>query len=294
MVKQKLEIQDVSLNYGSKEILKSVSLSMEPGRILALIGPNGAGKSSTMRILADLVKPQCGLAIYGNKQIEFSAIKDFTGYYIEIPSFYKFLSARQNLKVLQKIRPKGGSTEELIHMVGLTDAADMPIRKYSKGMKQRLGIAQALIGNPDFLILDEPFDGLDPEVKQFLMDLVVHLAKEEKKAILISSHQLDDMEKIADDVVLINQGEVKLTGNIKQLLKQKQKVRFYFLDAARKNALEYLKGHENIYLTDEYIETILSYKDTEELVKELVGIGAPPVRIEHANFLHEKYFELAK
>lgn len=294
MVDKKLEIKDVSLNFGRKEILKGVSMDMEPGRILALIGPNGAGKSSTMRIMADLVRPGRGSAIFQGKWIDFSHIKNFTGFYIEIPSFYKYLSARQNLKILQKIRPKGKPIEELIDMVGLTNAADMLIRKFSKGMKQRLGIAQALIGKPDFLILDEPFDGLDPEVKQFLMDLVVRLAKEEDKAILISSHQLDDMEKIADDVVLISRGEVKLKGEIKQLLVQKQRVRFYFLDETLAKAMKYFSGKENVIIQTEYIETLLTYKGTEEMVKELVDFGAAPVRIEHANLLHEKYFELTK
>lgn len=293
MVNRRLEIKDICLDYGKKEILKDVSFELVSGRVLALIGPNGAGKSSSMRILADLVRPKSGTVYFNGTETSFSQLREYTGYYIEMPSFYKYLSAKQNLKLLQKIRPSGSEIDELIALVGLEQAGSKPVRKYSKGMRQRLGIAQAMIGDPDVLILDEPFDGLDPEVKQFLMDLVSNLAKEENKAVLISSHQLDDMVKIADDVVLIAEGEVKLKGDVESLLLQKQKVKFYFLNDGYKKALEVFKNIQ-IRDTGSFIEAILSLNETKALVQELVENGAVPYKIEHANLLHEKYLELTR
>ncbi len=151
-----LEINNVSLTYGEQAILKDLNFQLESGRILALIGPNGAGKSSTMRVLAGLVKPIGGSAVLNGEKIAFSNLRKHFGYFIESPSFYNYLSAKQNLDLLLRLEKTNQTSEELIERVGLTHAGNKKFSQFSKGMKQRLGIAQCLIGHPKYMILDEP------------------------------------------------------------------------------------------------------------------------------------------
>jgi ABC-type multidrug transport system ATPase subunit len=216
------------------------------------------------------------------------------GFFIEAPAFYKNLTATQNLDLLQKIRGKKTATSELIEMVGLSDSANKKVGKFSKGMKQRLGIAQALIGDPEILVLDEPFHGLDPEVKLFLMTLIKKLAFEEKKAILVSSHLLSDMESMADDFVLLHQGKIHLSGKLSDYRNEKQKVTFWFDKRLKQNSNQTFKigripdDYPNCWQAD------LSVQETKNFVTLWVQNGFVPYKVEREDLLHSKYMEITK
>ncbi len=293
MVKNLLEVKNLHLTYGQQKILDNVSFEMNAGRILALIGPNGAGKSSTMRILAGLVKPDSGYGIFnGSPMQSFNTLLQNTGFFIEKPDFYSYLTAEQNLVLLQKIRGSKRSIHTLLEWVGLQNTHKKKVSQFSKGMKQRLGIAQALINDPDILILDEPFHGLDPEVKLFLIKLVIRLAKEENKAILISSHLLSDLEELADDFILLNKGKIHLSGSIASFKKEQQLVHLYFNQLPAE-----LPSQINIGVkreSEQHLSCILNQQETAQFVQQLSALGYPPYKVMQENLLHSKYMEIAQ
>lgn len=293
MVETVLNVKNLVLNYGAQRIVNNVSFEMKGGRILALIGPNGAGKSSAMRILAGLVKPEKGEIYYNGMLLsDFHIINKYSGFFIESPDFYQNLSALQNLTLLQKIRGKKQSVSSLLEMVGLTDAAHKKVRKFSKGMKQRLGIAQALIGNPEILVLDEPFHGLDPEVKMFLMNLIKRLAVDEKKAILVSSHLLSDLESIADDFVLLNNGEIYLSGKLSDYDQNKQKVIFWFDKTLTDKVTAKIESGNISKQNRNCWEAFLTKEQTVTMLKTMLKLQLVPYEIEREDLLHSKYMEI--
>lgn len=293
MVETVLKVKDLMLNYGSQRVVNKVSFEMKGGRILALIGPNGAGKSSAMRILAGLVKPESGTIYLNGKLLsDFQVINKNAGFFIESPDFYQNLTALQNLNLLQQIRGKKQSVSDLLEMVGLTEAAHKKVRKFSKGMKQRLGIAQALIGDPEILVLDEPFHGLDPEVKMFLMKLIKKLALNEKKAILVSSHLLSDLESIADDFVLLNRGEIYLSGKLSDYDQNKQKVTFWFDKILDEKVTSKLALGNNGKQNKNCWEAFLTKDQTVAMLQSMMELQLVPYEIEREDLLHSKYMEI--
>ena len=295
MVEPLLEVRNLELSYGRQKVIDDVSFDLYPGRVLALIGPNGAGKSSIMRILASLVMPEKGQIILNGKSIASnSVIHQSAGFFIEGPDFYKNLNARQNLLLLKKIRKDEQSVSDLLRMVGIEYAATKKVRKFSRGMKQRLGIAQALLGDPSILVLDEPFNGLDPEVKKFLMDLIKKLAAEKNKAILISSHLLSDLEAVADDFVLLSEGQIHVAGSLSEFKNEKHTVSFWFVNEPPISLLEETAAG-TMANTDPWCwETQLSISETSEVVRKWALCGCIPYEIQRADLLHSKYMEIIK
>ena len=295
MVEPLLEVRNLELSYGRQKVINDVSFDLFPGKVLALIGPNGAGKSSIMRILAGLVLPEKGtLFLKGKSLSSHSSIHQSAGFFIEGPDFYKNLSAQQNLVLLKKIRRDEQSVTDLLRMVGIEYAATKKVRKFSTGMKQRLGIAQALLGDPSILVLDEPFNGLDPEVKQFLMDLIVKLAAEKNKAILISSHLLSDLEAVADDFVLLSEGQVHAAGSLSEFKNEKHTVSFWFEKEPPITLLEETAAGK-LANTDPWCwETKLSISETSEAIGKWASRGCIPYEIQRADLLHSKYMEIIK
>jgi ABC-2 type transport system ATP-binding protein len=295
MVEPILEVRNLELNYGRQKVVNDVSFSLYPGRILALIGPNGAGKSSVIRIIAGLVVPEKGQLIMRGKSLSsFSAVHRAAGFFIEGPDFYTNLNARQNLLLLKKIRKAKQSVSDLLRIVGIEYAASKKVRKFSKGMKQRLGIAQALLGDPSILVLDEPFNGLDPEVKQFLMNLIKKLAAENNKAILVSSHLLSDLEALADDFVLLSEGVVHVEGSLSDFMNQRHTVCFWFEKEPQITLLEETAAGKMVSINPWCWETHLSNSETTEAVGKWVSTGCIPYEIQRADLLQSKYHEIIK
>jgi ABC-type multidrug transport system ATPase subunit len=293
MVEPIVKVEHLYLNYGKQRVVDDVSFEMLPGRIVALLGPNGAGKSSIMRIMAGLVKADRGHIYLKDRQIHsFREIHDHAGFFIEGPDFYKNLTAAQNLKLLLKIHGSDQSIENLLEQVGLTYASGKKVRKFSKGMKQRLGIAQALIGDPSILVLDEPFNGLDPEVKQFLMNMIKTLATENDKSIMISSHLLSDLEMLADDFILLSDGHVHVAGQISDFKSERQTVSFWFEKEPPHHLLETAAPGKMIGIDPWCWQTKLTITETAEIVGMWADAGHAPFEIQRADLLQTKYMEI--
>jgi ABC-2 type transport system ATP-binding protein len=199
-----------------------VSLEVRPGEIFGLLGPNGAGKTTTLKVLMGLIRPTAGTAEILGLPVGQLAAKRKLGYLPESPYFYDYLTGRELLLFMAKLfglerktaRKRAG---DLLEQVGLTRAADLALRRYSKGMLQRIGLAQALINNPELLILDEPMSGLDPLGRKDVRELILAL-RGQGKTILLSSHILSDVELLADRVVILVRGKSVDTGPLQELL----------------------------------------------------------------------------
>ena len=212
-----LDARDVCKTYGSLEVLKGVSLSLNRSEICGLIGPNGAGKSTLFRILLGLVSRDSGTL-----EIHSQASKPLGGI-IEKPALYGYLSAFENLRVFSRIQGlqlSGADIEAQLLQVGLSPSRKDPVRNFSMGMKQRLGLAIALLNEPECVILDEPFSGLDPMGIRTLQDEIRELAKSRGIGILISSHNLVELGDLCDRLYVINQGEIVREGPTRDILQQ--------------------------------------------------------------------------
>ncbi|NDA81237.1 MAG: ABC transporter ATP-binding protein [Actinobacteria bacterium] len=214
-----ISAENLTKKYGELVAVDHVSFEIPAGAITGFVGPNGAGKTTTIRMLLGLVKPSAGNARILERSIaEPEAYLPFVGAMIEGPAFYPALSGRENLRVLARLGDfPYERVEELLELVGLADRATSKFKTYSLGMKQRLGIAAALLPNPKVLILDEPVNGLDPAGIHEVRNLLRSLA-DSGISIFVSSHILSELEVIADHLVVVDHGKVLFQGATKDLL----------------------------------------------------------------------------
>lgn len=215
-----LKIENLSKSYDKNLVLKNINLEIEEGSIFGLIGPNGAGKSTLMKSILGLVKKDSGsISLYG-KEINAKNQKETNknlGSLIENPSFYDHLTAYDNLDLICDMKNiKKDNIDKVLKDVGLFTSKNKKVRDFSLGMKQRLGIAIALIGNPKFLILDEPINGLDPYGIEEMRDLFKNIVKNSNTSILISSHILDEIEKISSHIGILKNGVLTYSGSLKE------------------------------------------------------------------------------
>ena len=221
-----LELHSLSRRFGDQLALDSVSLRVERGDLVGLLGHNGAGKTTLMRIALGLLGPAPG----GRVQVdgrdarrEPREVRARLGGLIEVPGFYGGLGGRANLALLGRLqglgrRAAGVEADRLLELLELSYAARKPVRAWSQGMRQRLGVAQALLGRPDYLILDEPANGLDPEGIALLRRLLARLAREEGCGVLLSSHQLHDVADLCSRIAVLHRGRLQLEGETRDLL----------------------------------------------------------------------------
>lgn len=219
-----LKCENLHKSFRKKEILKNVSLELSSGDILGFIGPNGAGKTTTIKLILGLQKIGSGKVIINGHDIQ----KDFekaiakVGAIIENPDLYMYMSGYDNLKLISNLYPNVDEKRisEVIKLVGLENRINDKVSKYSLGMRQRLGVAQAILHKPNLLILDEPTNGLDPEGIKDLRELLVKLAKKEGMAILISSHNLAELESFCNKVSIIKNGVIVETSDLETVKKE--------------------------------------------------------------------------
>jgi len=214
-----VEVRDLSKRFGDVAAVNSLSFDIKAGRVTGFLGPNGAGKSTTLRALLGLVRPSSGSATFGGRrydQLERPSTR--VGAVLEDASFHPGRSARNHLRVLAITgRHPAGRVDEVLSAVGLSDAADRPVKGFSMGMRQRLAIAAALLGDPQVLILDEPTNGLDPPGISWLRGLLREQAAG-GRAVLISSHVLAEVAQSVDDVIVIAGGELRALGTLDAVL----------------------------------------------------------------------------
>ncbi|MHA8099070.1 ABC transporter ATP-binding protein [Aquirufa aurantiipilula] len=218
-----ISIQHLSKSFGTFQAVKDVSFQVFKGDVFGFLGPNGAGKSTSMRCMLSLIKADSGdirlfdLPIKNHRE----EILRRTGSIVEKPDFYKYLSAYRNLDIFARISGTYSSKKEIYAMldfVGLNGREHDKVGGFSHGMKQRLGIAQTLLHNPDLIVLDEPTTGLDPQGIIDIRNLILRLKDEHQKTILLSSHDLSEIEMIANRMVIINKGKSIVEGSVKELM----------------------------------------------------------------------------
>ena len=247
-----LQTEELTKRYGRRVVLNRLSLSVERGDIFGFLGQNGAGKSTTIRIVLGLVRPTSGrVTVLGHdiSRQPWRALKR-VGAIIEGPAFYDNFSGRENLQMLSALSggTKREEIEKVLEIVGLRERARDPVRVYSHGMRQRLGIAQALLPNPEFIILDEPTDGLDPQGLCETRALILRLRDELDLTVMLSSHLLHEVEQICNRVAIIDEGRLLYQGSVDDLIAKESwiKVRVDRLVEAR----ELLSRNPNLTLTD--------------------------------------------
>lgn len=212
-----LEIRNLSKSYKNVDALKKMNFCVNAGEIVALLGENGAGKTTLLNSIAGKIYPTEGDIIYKGETLlqKESRLNEF-GILIE-PTFIPYMNAYDNLSILLKttgVKNVKNQIDDLLKLVGLEYKKKEKTKAFSFGMRQRLGLAQALLNNPNFLILDEPFVGLDPSGKKIFKKIIIQKAREEKVGILFSSHNLEDVEEICDRIVLIDNGKKKYDGAV--------------------------------------------------------------------------------
>lgn len=222
-----IKVEGLSKSFGTFEAVKDVSFSVQRGDVFGFLGPNGAGKSTTIRCLLSLISPDNGnVSLFGKSfKNDRKEILSKIGSIIEKPDFYRYLSAEKNLEIFARISGASVSKmeiQEMLEFVGLGDRGKHKVKGFSHGMKQRLGIAQTLLHKPDLIILDEPTTGLDPQGIIEIRNLILRLKNEQNKTIVLSSHQLSEIELIANRMVIINQGKTIIEGSVSELLNSRE------------------------------------------------------------------------
>lgn len=212
--------EQLTKRYKNFTSVNSVSLHIRKGSIYGFLGPNGAGKSTTMKMLLGLTAPTKGSFTIDGKHFpddRLEILKEI-GSFIESPSFYANLTGRENLDIIRRIlKLPESAVEDALELVGLTEFGNRLAKKYSLGMKQRLGLAEALLGRPPILILDEPTNGLDPSGIHEIRNLIKSLPELYDCTVLISSHMLSEIELMADDIGILNHGRLLFEGNLDEL-----------------------------------------------------------------------------
>jgi ABC-type multidrug transport system ATPase subunit len=222
-----IDVSHVSKDFKEVKAVDDLSFSVPQGKVYGFLGQNGAGKSTTIRILLTLIEPTEGVVeIFGlNLKKHRKEILRKTGAIIEKPDLYKYLTAKENLEIfaaMSGIKISGKKIMDQLEKVGLAERANSRIKTYSQGMKQRLGIAVALINDPELIILDEPMNGLDPQGIADVRNLILHLSRDLGKTLFVSSHLLNEMEIIADLMLIIDKGKKVVEGNVAELLNPDQ------------------------------------------------------------------------
>lgn len=274
-----LQTRNLSKQYKQRWAVHHLDLEVHRGDVFGFLGPNGAGKSTTIRMLLSLIKPTEGdVVLFGHslKKYREKALQSIGGI-VEKPDFYLYLSAYRNLEIVGALN--GGVQRqrilEVLDLVGLSQRAFEKVKTYSHGMKQRLGIAQALLSDPKLVILDEPTSGLDPQGMKEIRDLIRHLAHDQKKTVMLSSHLLNEVEMVANRMAIINQGELVTQGEVTNLLDEGEK--YVVVRGTPKESLRaVLERQESVKkLVDrgDSFEVTMSFDDVPALNNILVGSG---------------------
>lgn len=268
-----LEVKNINKFFGKKQILKDISFDIEEGEILGFVGPNGSGKTTTIKIILGLQKASSGEVYINGDNIKenFENAIRKVGAIVESPDMYMYLSGLDNLKLVANYyNISHDKIDSIVEFVGLKDRIKDTVSKYSLGMRQRLGIAQAILNKPNLLIVDEPTNGLDPSGIIEFRKMLKELARKEKMSIFISSHNLAEIENICDKVLLINEGEIVSLD----VLHEKNDKDKYKLEL---NSTKKLENKENIEIVDENF--INYYGEKEDIAKFIEFLVSKKIKI---------------
>lgn len=292
-----VETHNLSKTYGGSHSVNKVNLEVHAGQIFGFLGPNGAGKTTTLKMLLGLIKPTEGEINVFGKDLEAHRpeILNQTGSLIESPSYYGHLTGYENLKVMQRLRSlPSKNIDHVLKIVRLENHKHKKADQYSLGMKQRLGIAMALLPFPKLLILDEPTNGLDPAGIGEIRELIKSLPREYGITILLSSHLLSEIEQIATSVGIINDGKLLFQGTMESLQSgNKTTISFKTADPARAEDLLLTQGYLPTIKAKQLMFNQLADEEVSRINRLLVEQGIPVTRIEeHKKNLEDIFLDL--
>lgn len=296
-----LEVNNVYKKLGKREIIKGISFSIKEGEIFGFLGPNGAGKTTTIRMMVGLIAADKGTISFCGNNIGTNSVKALSnvGAVVENPEMYTYLSGRENLNMIADIKkiPRK-NVDEIIELVNLSGRIDDKVGKYSLGMKQRLGLASALLSKPKLLILDEPTNGLDPTGIIDFREIVKKAVKETNAAVLISSHILSEVQQLCDTVAFINHGEIKAIESIADgnINNQTETLTIVVGDSSKAGvALQNISVVRGCSAIDNTFTVVTEKNSSPEVIKALVSenIDIYEVYKKH-NGLEQRYMELVE
>ncbi len=297
-----LETIDLTKHFGTFRAVDGLNLKVSRACIFGFLGPNGAGKSTTLRMILSLIRPTSGSVRIFGKDLHShrTAILGRIGAIIEKPDFYPYLTGVENLRLLSRwygLEPDAKKIEEMLDRVGLHGRGKDPVAAYSHGMKQRLGLAQAMMHDPELYILDEPTTGLDPKGIIELRELILDLKRVHNKTVILSSHILSEIELIADDMVIIDRGKAMVQGPVRQLLSDQDLSVVIECNApVRVQGIVETKfpGSFSKIISDSAIEIALSHDKLPQLAREIVSEGVLLYSLEYKRRLEDYFLKLTQ
>jgi ABC-type multidrug transport system ATPase subunit len=294
-----IQVNQLSKHFSTLKAVDGLSFSVNQGEVFGFLGQNGSGKSTTIRMLLSLIHPTSGSIELFGKSLEANrtAILEEVGAIIERPDLYPYLTAKEHLQLFAKLRSKkitNTSIDDTLIKVGLMDRSNDKVQSFSLGMKQRLGIAIALVHNPSLIILDEPTNGLDPQGISDIRTLIQSLAREEGKTVLVSSHLLSEIEQMATQIMIIHKGQKVAEGPIQKLLDPSKMIVHIKTTNDAQTLQVILSGSFSNYLLQRKDGIYLKLPDYEIplLNTSLINAGVGLVGVETRNSLEDYFLQV--
>jgi ABC-type multidrug transport system ATPase subunit len=294
-----IKVNHISKHFGNLKAVDDLSFEVKEGEVFGFLGQNGSGKSTTIRMLLSLIHPTSGhIELFGMPlERNRNEILEKVGAIIERPDLYPYLSAKEHLQLFAKVRKQKipvSAIDATLEKVGLLDRASDKVQTFSLGMKQRLGIAIALVHNPQLIILDEPTNGLDPQGIADIRSLIQKLSREEGKTVLVSSHLLSEIEQVATQILIIHKGKKMVEGATKDLLDPEKKiVQIKSMDDAKCMQVLLAGSFSNYILSrKEGVFLKLPTYEIPLLSESLIKAGVPIIGIETKNSLEDYFLQV--
>ena len=302
-----LEVNNLRREFGAQKAVDGITFAVEPGEVFGLLGPNGAGKTTTVRLLNGILPPSDGTArVFGlDPATHGEAIRRRTGVLTETPALYERLSARENLEFFATLQAIPESdlknrADEMLEFFELASRARYKVETFSKGMKQRLALARALIHKPPLLFLDEPTSGLDPEAAQQVNDLIAGLSRANGQTVIMATHNLFEAQRLCDRVAIMNRGKILALGSLKELARKLWPVTWVdimFHVKPKEGIAAGLKDYRGVIQTSAKSEALSVQVENEDVIpdviRRLVESGASILRVNPRDYtLEDIYFAL--
>ena len=299
-----VETTDLSKFYDGIKAVERLNLRIKEGEIYGLLGPNGAGKTTTILMLLGLTEPTSGKAlVYGyNSTTEPLKVKRVTGYLPENVGFYEDLTARETLRYIARLngipdKRSSSRIDELLKIVGLQEVADWEVGKFSRGMRQRLGIAAVLVKDPKFVILDEPTSGIDPEGARHILELIRKMSREQNITVLLSSHLLYQVQRICDRVGIVSEGHLVAEGSVNQLGRETAgesravlEVQVEDLKPELLDSIRRIEGVREVSSSADILSIKCDRDLRREISKVIVDSGTLPLQIRSRDYTLEEIY----